>query len=220
MRIGRERLKKILDLIGDMFPDAHGELEWETPFQLLVAVILSAQTTDKAVNKVTPSLWARYPKIDDLANADLVTVENYLRTIGLYKTKAKNIIKTARAVLHNFDGQIPKTHKELESLSGVGRKTANVVLGELYGIPSIAVDTHVSRVAKRLNISAPDADVTEIENDLMKKIPKRDWVLTHHRLIFFGRYQCTAKNPKCDICPVQAYCKYYKETYGTPKLRS
>ena len=211
MRVGRERLKKILAIIGEMYPEARGELEWETPFQLLIAVILSAQTTDKAVNKITPNLWKKYPEIADLANANLEDVEDCLRTIGLYKNKAKNIVKTARAILRDFDGKVPKTHKELESLPGVGRKTANVVLAEVYGIPSSAVDTHVSRIAKRLNISAPDADVTEIEQDLMKKIPKKDWILTHHRLIFFGRYHCLAKKPKCDICPVQAYCKYYKD---------
>ena len=180
--------------------------------QLLVAVILSAQTTDKAVNKITPGLWARYPEIEDLASANLDDVEMCLRTIGLYKNKAKNIIKTARAVLMNFDGQVPKTHKELESLPGVGRKTANVVLAEVYGIPSIAVDTHVSRVSKRLNIAPEDASVEEIEEELMKKIPKRDWIISHHRMIFFGRYHCLAKNPKCQTCPLQSYCKYYKET--------
>ena len=215
MRVGRERLKKILAIIGDMYPEARGELEWETPFQLLIAVILSAQTTDKAVNKVTPNLWKHYPEIEDLAKANLLDVEECLRTIGLYKNKARNIIKTARVILQDFDGQVPKTHKELETLPGVGRKTANVVLAEVYGIPSIAVDTHVSRIAKRLNISAPDADVKEIEEDLMKKIPKKDWILTLHRLIFFGRYHCLAKKPKCDICPVQAYCKYYKDNAKT-----
>lgn len=215
MRVGRERLKKILAIIGDMYPEARGELEWETPFQLLIAVILSAQTTDKAVNKVTPNLWKHYPEIEDLAKANLLDVEECLRTIGLYKNKARNIIKTARVILQDFDGQVPKTHKELETLPGVGRKTANVVLAEVYGIPSIAVDTHVSRIAKRLNISAPDADAKEIEEDLMKKIPKKDWILTHHRLIFFGRYHCLAKKPKCDICPVQAYCKYYKDNAKT-----
>ena len=210
MRVGRERLKKILAVIGEMYPEARGELEWETPFQLLIAVILSAQTTDRQ-HKITPNLWKNNSEIADLANANLEDVEDCLRTIGLYKNKAKNIVKTARAILRVFDGKVPKTHKELESLPGVGRKTANVVLAEVYGIPSIAVDTHVSRIAKRLNISAPDADVTEIEQDLMKKIPKKDWILTHHRLIFFGRYHCLAKKPKCDICPVQAYCKYYKD---------
>lgn len=211
MRLGRERLCKVLVIIGEMYPDAHCELDYQTPFQLLVAVILSAQTTDKSVNKVTPQLWQHYPTIADLAAANVVDVENDLRTIGLYKNKARNIVKTARAVLQDFDGVVPKTHKELESLPGVGRKTANVVLAEIYKVPSIAVDTHVSRVAKRLNISAQDASVTEIEHDLMKKIPKRDWIVTHHRLIFFGRYFCLAKNPKCAICPVQSYCKYYKD---------
>ena len=211
MRLGRERLRKVLVIIGEMYPDAHCELDYQTPFQLLVAVILSAQTTDKSVNKVTPQLWQHYPTIAHLAAANVVDVENDLRTIGLYKNKARNIVKTARAVLQDFDGVVPKTHKELESLPGVGRKTANVVLAEIYKVPSIAVDTHVSRVAKRLNISAQDASVTEIEHDLMKKIPKRDWIVTHHRLIFFGRYFCLAKNPKCAICPVQSYCKYYKD---------
>ena len=154
MRLGRERLRKVLAIIGEMYPDAHCELDYQTPFQLLVAVILSAQTTDKSVNKVTPQLWQHYPTIADLAAANVVDVENDLRTIGLYKNKARNIVKTARAVLQDFDGVVPKTHKELESLPGVGRKTANVVLAEIYKVPSIAVDTHVSRVAKRLNISA------------------------------------------------------------------
>lgn len=112
---------------------------------------------------------------------------------------------------------MPKTHKELESLPGVGRKTANVVLAEVYGVPAIAVDTHVARVSKRLNISSPDADVKQIEADLMAKIPKKDWIITHHRLIFFGRYHCLAKKPKCEICPVQSYCKYYQNTYGKSK---
>ncbi|TWT10393.1 endonuclease III [Streptococcus sp. sy004] len=212
MRIGKERLKKVLEIIGDLFPDAACELNYDTPFQLLVAVILSAQATDKSVNQVTPALWAAYPRIEDLAQADVAQVEETIRHIGLYKNKAKNIVKTAQIVLEKFAGQVPDNHKDLESLPGVGRKTANVVLAEIYKVPALAVDTHVSRIAKRLNISAPDADVLEIEQDLMKKIPKRDWIVTHHRLIFFGRYHCLAKKPKCEICPVQAYCHYYKET--------
>lgn len=210
MKIGKVRLKKIMAIIADMFPEAKGELEWEKPYQLLIAVILSAQTTDKAVNKVTPFLWAKYPNLEDLASANLTDVELILKSIGLYKTKARNIIKTAQILVDNYNGQVPKTHKELETLPGVGRKTANVVLGEVYAIPGIAVDTHVSRVAKRLNISSQDADVKEIEADLMQKIPKKDWVISHHRLIFFGRYHCLAKNPKCEVCPLQNYCLYYK----------
>ncbi|MFI3594864.1 endonuclease III [Streptococcus uberis] len=217
MKIGKVRLKKIMAIIADMFPEAKGELEWEQPYQLLIAVILSAQTTDKAVNKVTPFLWAKYPNLEDLASANLTDVELILKSIGLYKTKARNIIKTAQILVDNYNGQVPKTHKELETLPGVGRKTANVVLGEVYAIPGIAVDTHVSRVAKRLNISSQDADVKEIEVDLMQKIPKKDWVISHHRLIFFGRYHCLAKNPKCEVCPLQSYCLYYKNKEGKLK---
>ncbi|MFL4357903.1 endonuclease III [Streptococcus uberis] len=217
MKIGKVRLKKIMAIIADMFPEAKGELEWEKPYQLLIAVILSAQTTDKAVNKVTPFLWAKYPNLEDLASANLTDVELILKSIGLYKTKARNIIKTAQILVDNYNGQVPKTHKELETLPGVGRKTANVVLGEVYAIPGIAVDTHVSRVAKRLNISSQDADVKEIEADLMQKIPKKDWVISHHRLIFFGRYHCLAKNPKCEVCPLQSYCIYYKNKEGKLK---
>lgn len=217
MKIGKVRLKKIMAIIADMFPEAKGELEWEKPYQLLIAVILSAQTTDKAVNKVTPFLWAKYPNLEDLASANLADVELILKSIGLYKTKARNIIKTAQILVDNYNGQVPKTHKELETLPGVGRKTANVVLGEVYAIPGIAVDTHVSRVAKRLNISSQDADVKEIEVDLMQKIPKKDWVISHHRLIFFGRYHCLAKNPKCEVCPLQSYCLYYKNKEGKLK---
>ncbi|GAB6637721.1 endonuclease III [Streptococcus uberis] len=217
MKIGKVRLKKIMAIIADMFPEAKGELEWEKPYQLLIAVILSAQTTDKAVNKVTPFLWAKYPNLEDLASANLTDVELILKSIGLYKTKARNIIKTAQILVDNYNGQVPKTHKELETLPGVGRKTANVVLGEVYAIPGIAVDTHVSRVAKRLNISSQDADVKEIEADLMQKIPKKDWVISHHRLIFFGRYHCLAKNPKCGVCPLQTYCLYYKNKEGKLK---
>ncbi|MEY8699808.1 endonuclease III [Streptococcus ferus] len=212
--LGRERVKKVMALIGQLFPDAHGELTYQTPFQLLIAVILSAQATDKSVNKLTPVLFAKYPEISDLASASQADVENTIRHIGLYKNKAKNIIATAQQILTRFDGQVPKTHEELESLPGVGHKTANVVLAEIYQIPAIAVDTHVSRVAKRLNISKPDASVEEIEQDLMRKIPKKDWIVTHHRLIFFGRYHCLAKNPKCESCPIQSYCKYYKDTHA------
>lgn len=211
--LGKKRLKEVLEIIAKMFPDAKGELQYETPFQLLVAVILSAQATDKSVNKVTPILWQRFPTILSLANADVTDVEDAIRHIGLYKNKAKNIVATARLILSEFNGVVPKTHQELESLPGVGRKTANVVLSEIYGIPALAVDTHVSRIAKRLNISKPDASVSEIEQDLMKKIPKKNWTKTHHLLIFFGRYHCLAKNPKCETCPVQPYCKYYADTY-------
>lgn len=174
--LGRKRVNEALALMGKMFPDAHGELEWETPFQLLVAVILSAQTTDKAVNKVTPGLWARYPEIEDLASANLDDVEMCLRTIGLYKNKAKNIIKTARVVLMNFDGQVPKTHKELESLPGVGRKTANVVLAEVYSNRRNPVD--FSQCQCRGNRSRIDEENTKERLDYQSSPHDFLWTLS------------------------------------------
>jgi endonuclease-3 len=213
--ISKTNFLKALDIIGQMYPDAKGELNADTPFQLLIAVILSAQATDKGVNKATPALFEAYPDADSLAQASLEDVEDKIRTIGLYKTKAKNIIRTAQMLIADYDGQIPLSKEELVKLPGVGRKTANVVLGDAFGIPGIAVDTHVSRVAKRLQVVKQSADVDEIEDKLMAWVPENDWVKTHHRLILFGRYHCTAKKPQCDGCPVLPYCKFgVKELNG------
>jgi endonuclease-3 len=213
--ISKRNFLEVLSIIGEMYPDAKGELNADTPFQLLIAVILSAQATDKGVNKATPALFEAYPDAHALANAPLADVENKIRTIGLYKTKAKNIIKSAQMLITDYDGQIPLSKDELVKLPGVGRKTANVVLGDAFGIPGIAVDTHVSRVAKRLQVVKQSADVDEIEEKLMAWVPENDWVKTHHRLILFGRYHCTAKKPHCDGCPVLAYCKFgVKELNG------
>lgn len=206
--ISKKKFLEALQIIDKMFPDAHGELNWETPFQLLIAVILSAQTTDKGVNKATPKLFAQFPDAESLAKADLTAVEDCIRTIGLYRTKAKNIVKTAQMIVTEFNGRLPKDKKTLQTLPGVGRKTANVVLGEAYGIPGIAVDTHVERISKRLDLVPQKATVLEVEERLMKVVPEERWTKTHHQLIFFGRYHCTAKNPKCDNCPVFDYCKF------------
>jgi endonuclease-3 len=206
--ISKTNFLKVLNIIGDMYPDAKGELNADTPFQLLIAVILSAQATDKGVNKATPALFEAYPDAEALAHAPLEDVEDKIRTIGLYKTKAKNIIKSAQMLITDYDSQIPLSKEKLVKLPGVGRKTANVVLGDAFGIPGIAVDTHVSRVAKRLQVVKQSADVDEIEDKLMAWVPENDWVKTHHRLILFGRYHCTAKKPQCDGCPVLPYCKF------------
>lgn len=205
---------KILTIIEQMFPNAHGELVWETPFQLLVATILSAQATDKGVNKATPALFLAYPTVEKMAEADVTDVEHYVKTIGLYRTKARNIVRTAQMLIENFDGQLPKDKVLLQTLPGVGRKTANVVLAEAYGIPGIAVDTHVERVSKRLNLVSQNASVLDVEKKLMMTIPEEKWVQSHHLLIFFGRYHCTAKNPKCENCPVLDYCKFGQERLG------
>lgn len=207
----KKQFLEVMDIIAEMFPDAHGELVADTPFQLLIATILSAQATDKGVNKATPGLFAKYPDANSLANADVEDVENLIRTIGLYRTKAKNIVKTAQQLIERYDGEIPLDKKELQTLPGVGRKTANVVLGDAFGIPGIAVDTHVERISKRWPIVKQSASVTEVEEKLMKWLPEDQWVDSHHRLIFFGRYHCTARSPKCDICPVYSYCAYGKK---------
>ncbi|MDR0297982.1 MAG: endonuclease III [Streptococcaceae bacterium] len=210
--LSKSKFLDALAIITEMFPEAHGELVWDTPFHLLVAVVLSAQTTDVGVNKATPALFAAYPEPRDLAQADIIDVENYIRTIGLYHTKAKNIVKLAQMLLSEFGGEIPRDKDAIQKLPGVGRKTANVVLAEAYGIPGIAVDTHVSRVSKRLGIVPESADVRDVEEKLRAFIPREDWISAHHHLIFFGRYHCLAKKPKCLDCPVFELCQYKEKT--------
>lgn len=214
MMLGKERTQKVLAIMYEMFPNAKCELNYETPFQLLIAVILSAQTTDVSVNKATPQLFARFPDAYHLANAPIEEVIACIRSIGLYRNKAKNIKACAQLLYEKYDGEVPQTREELIALPGVGRKTANVVLGEAFHVPALAVDTHVERVSKRLAIVKSEATVSEVEETLMKKIPKNKWVQAHHTLIFFGRYHCTAKNPKCDQCPVLQYCKEGKKRLG------
>jgi endonuclease-3 len=194
-----------------MFPDAVGELHSDSPFQLLIAVILSAQATDVSVNKATPALFKAYPTPEALAQAPIEDIIEKIKMIGLYRNKAKNIKACAQMLLDNYDGVVPNSREELIKLPGVGRKTANVVLGDAFGVPAIAVDTHVERVTKRLRICKLNASVTEVEATLMRKIPKDLWVKSHHTLIFFGRYHCTARSPKCEICPLLDMCQEGKD---------
>lgn len=205
--LSKEKTMEALGIMYDMFPDAECELTHQSPFQLLIAVILSAQATDVSVNKATPALFEAYPTPEALANAPIDDIIQKIKTIGLYRNKAKNIKACAAQLIEEFNGEVPKTREELTSLAGVGRKTANVVMGDAFGEPAIAVDTHVERVSKRLRICKLDANVTEVEKTLMRKIPKELWVKTHHTLIFFGRYHCLARNPKCDICPLLYMCQ-------------
>ncbi|KRL39058.1 endonuclease III [Liquorilactobacillus uvarum DSM 19971] len=192
--------------MSQKFPDARTSLEADTDFHFLLAVILSAQTTDKAVNLLTPRLFVRYPAPEDLAAASLEEVMPLLRSIGLYRNKSKYIIACAADIVAKFDGQVPQTRKELMQLSGVGRKTADVVLAECFNIPAIAVDTHVTRVSKRLRIVPQTADVLTIEKTLMKKLPEDLWIKAHHCMIFWGRYQCMARKPLCVECPLLLIC--------------
>ncbi|MGL9747635.1 endonuclease III [Enterococcus sp. DIV0170] len=209
--LSKEKTMEAMSRMYEMFPDAVGELHSESPFQLLIAVILSAQATDVSVNKATPALFAAYPTPEALAHAPIEEIIAKIRTIGLYRNKAKNIKACAQMLLDNYGGVVPDSREELIKLPGVGRKTANVVLGDAFGVPAIAVDTHVERVTKRLRICKLSASVTEVEATLMRKIPKDLWVKSHHTLIFFGRYHCTARAPKCEICPLLDMCQDGKE---------
>lgn len=209
--ISKEKTMLALEKMYAMFPEAHGELNYETPFQLLIAVILSAQATDVSVNKATPALFEAFPTPEILAEAPLEEIIEKIRTIGLFRNKAKNIKACAQQLLEKFDGQVPQTREELILLPGVGRKTANVVLGDAFDIPAIAVDTHVERVSKRLRICKLNANVTEVEETLMRKVPEELWVKTHHTMIFFGRYHCIARSPKCEKCPLLDMCQEGKE---------
>lgn len=209
--LNKEKTMEAMSRMYEMFPDAVGELHSESPFQLLIAVILSAQATDVSVNKATPALFAAYPSPEALAQAPIEDIIAKIRTIGLYRNKAKNIKACAQMLLDNYGGVVPASREELVKLPGVGRKTANVVLGDAFGVPAIAVDTHVERVTKRLRICKLSASVTEVEATLMRKIPKELWVKSHHTLIFFGRYHCTARAPKCEICPLLDMCQDGKD---------
>ncbi len=196
-----------LDIIHDMFPEAEAELNYSNEFELTIAVLLSAQATDISVNKVTDHLFKKYKTPEDYLNVPLEELENDIRTIGLYRTKAKNIQKLCRDLIDKFDGKVPTNYDELITLAGVGRKTANVVLSVAFDTPRIAVDTHVERVSKRLGIARWKDNVTEVEETLMRKIPMDRWSKAHHQLIFFGRYHCLARNPKCFDCPLLYMCR-------------
>lgn len=205
----KPKTKKILELLKEMYPDAKCELNHESPFQLLVATILSAQTTDKKVNEITETLFRDYPDLDAFLTLTNEELEERIRQIGLYKSKAKNLIMMCNQLKENFGGEVPDTIEGITSLAGAGRKTANVVLSNAFGVPSIAVDTHVFRVSNRLGLADSD-NVLEVEKQLQKELPKREWSLAHHLLIFHGRRCCIARRPKCEECPLTDVCKYYK----------
>ena len=208
MKSKRERAAVVCERIGEHYPDAQPALDFGgDPFRLTIAVLLSAQTTDAAVNKVTPVLWERYPTVADLASANVRDVEEILRPIGFFRVKAGNCIKCAQMTLSEYGGEVPRTYEDLERLPGVGRKTANIVMNAGFGIvEGIAVDTHVFRIAHKLKLSSAK-DPGKTEQDLLKLIPQELWGPVNHQWILFGREVCSAKNPKCgecflaDICP-------------------
>ena len=196
----------IIKRLRDAYPDAHCELNYETPHQLLVATILSAQCTDERVNKVTPALFAQYPTISDFAAADREGLQEAIRSTGFYRQKAKYIQESSRTILHEYGGELPDDMDNLLQLNGVARKTANVVLGEIYGIAEgITVDTHVKRLAKRLGLSEA-TDPTKVEKDLMAVVPRESWIEISHLLIFHGRRVCFARRPNCAGCSLNDIC--------------
>ena len=209
--LNNSQIRYCLDKIGEMFPDAHCELNHSNPFELVIAVSLSAQCTDALVNKVTKELFEKYKTPQDYLSVPLEELQNDIRSIGLYRNKAKNIQSLCRMLIMEYGGELPKDRDELTKLPGVGRKTANVVVSVAFNIPAIAVDTHVERVSKRLAICRWKDSVLEVEKTLMKKIPKEEWSVSHHRLIFFGRYHCKAQNPKCPSCPLLELCREGKK---------
>jgi endonuclease III len=201
----KARAAKVLEGLRHGYPNARTELEFGTPFELLIATILSAQATDVSVNAATPKLFQKYPTPAKMAKATPEEVEPFIRTIGLYRNKAKNIVATARALVEEFGSEVPNDFEAIQTLPGVGRKTANVVLSNAYGRPGIAVDTHVGRLARRLGFSKND-NPDKVEIDLEKLFPIDDWIFLHHALILHGRRVCDARKPKCEACELLEYC--------------
>ncbi|MFS0871221.1 endonuclease III [Paenibacillus xylanilyticus] len=212
-------VRHILDTMEAMFPDAHCELNHSNAFELTVAVLLSAQCTDETVNKVTADLFQKYTSPADYLAVPLEELEQDIRRIGLYRNKAKHIQNMCRILIEQYGGDVPQEHDQLVTLPGVGRKTANVVVSNAFGVPAIAVDTHVERVSKRLGLAGWDDSVLEVEKKLMKRVPRDEWTLTHHRIIFFGRYHCKAQNPQCHICPLLDICREGKKRMKTSQIR-
>lgn len=196
-----------LDEMDRMYPDAHCELVHDNPFELTIATLLSAQCTDVLVNKVTKQLFQKYKTPQDYLNVSLEELQNDIRSIGLYRNKAKNIQLLCARLLNEYGGEVPASREELVTLPGVGRKTANVVLSVAFDIPAMAVDTHVERVSKRLGLCRWKDSVLEVEETIMKKTPIERWSRAHHQIIFFGRYHCKAQNPGCGSCPLLDDCR-------------
>lgn len=205
-----EQVKEIIDRLEACYPDAECELRYTTALELLVATVLSAQTTDKQVNKVTETFFRDCPDLDSFLALSIEQIQEYIHTLGFYNTKSRNLYKLFRQLAENFGGEVPRTMEELVTLPGVGRKTANVVLSNAFGVPAIAVDTHVFRVSNRIGLAEADT-VEETERQLQRAIDEECWTQTHHLLIFHGRRCCSARNPKCEVCAIQEQCRYWKE---------
>ena len=207
----KNNIKEIVQILKDTYPDATCSLDFETPFQMVVAVMLSAQCTDERVNKTTPQLFKRCKTIQDFANIDITELESIIHPCGFYKNKAKNIKLCATQVLENFNGEVPQTMNELLSLAGVGRKSANVILLEAFGIANgIAVDTHAKRISNRIGLSH-EKEPEKIEQDLLKIFPQDSLKDINHLFVWHGRNTCDSRKPRCEQCTVKKFCEYYKK---------
>ena len=202
---------KLIEYLDYLFPNPKCELTYQTDYQLLMAVVLSAQSTDKRVNSVTPIIFSKYPTLEELANASLTDLEDIIRPVGSFRKKASYLKEIARCLVSEFDGVVPTDRDVLESFPGVGRKTVNVFLAEFYHYPAIAVDTHVERVSKRLKLAYQKDSVLDVERKLMKKVPKERWAKFHLQMVLFGRYYCKAVKPLCKDCPLKEYCREKKK---------
>ncbi len=210
----QERISRILSKLSELYPEAGTALKYNNPFELLIATILAAQCTDKRVNKVTEKLFKKYKGPEDFAAADRQELEQDIRECGLFRNKSKNIIATSKVLLEKYDGEVPSNFDDLVTLPGVGRKTANVILANAFGIPAFAVDTHVYRLARRLGFSQKK-DVLGVEKDLTRKVPKSLWIKAHHWLIRHGRNLCRARNPMCDKCPLKEDCPEFLKSQSS-----
>ncbi len=204
------KIELISTYLDSLFENPRCELDYKKDYELLIAVVLSAQTTDKAVNNVSPRLFKTYSSLESLAKADVDKISDIIKSIGTFRKKAVFIKEIASKLVEL--GHVPNDRAFLESLPGVGRKTANVVLSNLHEVPAIAVDTHVARVSKRLGLAYDKDDVDTIEKRLMKKFPQDRWIRLHHQLVLFGRYKCKAQKPECESCQLKEICKYYKKS--------
>ncbi|WP_432547980.1 endonuclease III [Kineococcus sp. SYSU DK004] len=202
------RARRVHRLLTERYPDAHCELDFTTPLQLLVATVLSAQCTDKRVNEVTPALFARYPSAADLAGADRAELEALVQPTGFFRAKADALLRLSAQLVERHGGEVPGRLEDLVALPGVGRKTANVVLGDAFGVPGLTVDTHVGRLSRRLGFTVHE-DPVKVETDLAGLIPRRDWTMFNHRMIFHGRRTCHSRRPACGACPVARLCPSY-----------
>lgn len=205
-------MNRILEYIDELFPNPQSELDYNTDYQLLINVMLSAQTTDKRVNMVSSVLYKKYDTLEKLANANIDDIKKIIFSLGSYNKKASNVIEISKRLYNEKNGIVPNDRKYLESLPGVGRKTTNVVLGILYNVPCIAVDTHIERVSKRLKFASLNDDVLTVEKKLMKKFKDQpNMIKVHHQLLLFGRYHCKAINPECKNCKIKDLCRYKKK---------